>query len=371
MPGNSAHENRATDAKPPEQRAPASDVCVIDVLPQHRFEEERLWRYLQAHLPDFSLPASLRQFQGGQSNPTFLIETATKKFVLRKKPPGKLLPSAHLVEREYRILRALPAQEVPIPPARLLCEDPAVIGTAFYVMDHVEGRVITGVTLPQLSPTERAAVYADLARVAAKLHAVDFRACGLGDFGKPEGYVARQLERWTKQYVASRADANPDMDALIAWLMANQPTRDETAIAHGDFRIGNAILHPTQPRIIALLDWELATLGHPLSDVAYACMFYHMPQGPGIGGGLEGLDLQALGIPAEQEFLDSYCRHSGRTEIPDWTFFLAFSFFRMAAITQGVYSRALQGNAADERAIGYGAAAKIFAAIGRRLAHGG
>lgn len=349
--------------------ASSSDVSVIDVLPQHRFDVAPLWRYLQTHLSDFAQPATLRQFQGGQSNPTFLIETPAKKFVLRKKPPGKLLPSAHLVEREYRILQALPRDEVPLPPARLLCEDASIIGTAFYVMDHVEGRVLTSVTLPQLTPAERGAVYADLARVAARLHAVDYRACGLSDFGKPEGYIARQLDRWTRQYQASRTgeNENEDMDRLIAWLAAQPPPREETTIAHGDFRIGNTILHPTEPRIIAVLDWELATLGHPLSDVAYACMYYHLPP-DGAGKGLAGLDLRALGIPTEREFVATYCRHAGRDALPDWTFFLAFSFFRMAAITQGVYSRALQGNAADERAITYGDTARQFAGIGWQLA---
>jgi aminoglycoside phosphotransferase (APT) family kinase protein len=349
--------------------ARGSDVIVVDVLPQHRFDEAPLWRYLEQRLDGFSGPAQLRQFQGGQSNPTYLIETPTRKYVLRKKPPGKLLPSAHLVEREYRILRALPPEQVPVPRARLLCEDVSIIGTAFYVMDHIEGRVITGVTLPQLTPAERRAVYADFARVAAGLHGVDYKACGLGDFGKPEGYVARQLDRWSKQYVASKTDENPDMDKLIAWLAANQPQRDETAIAHGDFRIGNTIIHPTEPRIIALLDWELATLGHPLADLAYACMYYHMPAGSDVGAGLAGLDLQQLGIPTEDEFLATYRRQAGRDEIPDWRFFLAFGFFRMAAITQGVYARALQGNAADQRAISYGEAAKVFAGIGRSLTH--
>lgn len=346
----------------------ASDVVVIDVLPQHRFDVAPLWRYLEQHLPDFAGPATLRQFQGGQSNPTFLIDTPARKYVLRKKPPGKLLPSAHLIEREYRILKALPADQVPLPHARILCEDAAIIGTPFYVMDHVEGRVITGVTLPQLTPDERSAVYADFARVAAALHGVDYRACGLEDFGKPHGYVSRQLDRWSKQYVASKTDENPDMERLIEWLAANQPARDETAIAHGDFRIGNTILHPTEPRIVALLDWELATLGHPLADLAYACMYYHMPARPDAGGGLEGVDLAALGIPAEDEFLAIYMRHAGRSELPDWDFFLSFSYFRMAAITQGVYARALQGNAADQRAISYGEMAKLFASIGWNLA---
>ena len=351
------------------QTAPvsASDVVLIDVLPQHRVDEAALWRYLSSALADFAGPATLRQFQGGQSNPTYLIDTPTKKFVLRKKPPGKLLPSAHLVEREYRILKGLP-DDFPKPAARLLCEDASVIGTPFYVMDHVEGRVITGVSLPQLTAAERGAIYDDYARVAAQLHSIDFRACGLSDFGKPEGYVARQLERWSKQYLASKTEENEDMNRLLAWLSAHLPANDETAIVHGDYRIGNTILHPSQPRIIAVLDWELATLGHPLSDLAYACMYFHMPAAADGGGGLGGLDLGRLGIPSESEFIAKYCAYAGRGRIGNWPFFLAFSCFRMAAITQGVYARGLQGNAADKRAMLYGDLAKNFAAIGAELA---
>jgi aminoglycoside phosphotransferase (APT) family kinase protein len=359
-------------SEPPSPAStPASDVVIIDVLPQHRLDEPALWKYLQQHLEDFSPPAQLRQFQGGQSNPTYLIETSTKNFVLRKKPPGKLLPSAHLIEREYRILRALPETQVPVPHAHLLCEDPSVIGTAFYVMDHVDGRVITGVTLPNLTPAERRAIYTDYARVAARLHAVDYKACGLADFGKPEGYVARQLDRWTKQYLASKTEENADMTALIAWLSSHLPAKDETAIVHGDYRIGNTILHRTEPRIVAVLDWELATLGHPLSDLAYACMYYRIPASSEGTGGLAGSDIAALGIPSEAEFIDMYSRFSGRERIDDWPFFLAFAYFRMAAITQGVYARALQGNAADRRAILYGEHAKNFAAAGRAMAERG
>ena len=362
MPGPETHTT--TPADRPISDVATSDVVIVDVLPQHRFDEAPLWQYLQQHLDDFELPAQLRQFQGGQSNPTYLIQTPSKKFVLRKKPPGKLLPSAHLIEREYRILRALPDTEVPVPRARVLCEDPSIIGTPFYVMDHVEGRVITGVHLPNLTPSERRAIYTDYARVGAKLHAVDYKACGLSDFGKPEGYVARQLDRWTKQYLASKTEENADMNELIAWLGAHVPANDETAIVHGDYRIGNTILHPTEPRIIAVLDWELATLGHPLSDLAYACMYYRIPPAEQGSGGLDGLDLAALGIPDEQEFLNLYCKFSGRDHIADWPFFLSFAYFRMAAITQGVYARALQGNAADQRAIKYGEHAKGFAAAG-------
>lgn len=354
-----------------DESASASDVILIDALPQHRFDEAALWSYLARNLDDFSEPATLRQFQGGQSNPTFLIETRAKKFVLRKKPPGKLLPSAHLIEREYRILSALPSSEVPIPRPRVLCEDVSVIGTAFYVMDYVEGRVISSPLLPQLAPDERKALYTDFARVAARLHGVDFQACGLGDLGKPSGYVGRQLDRWTKQYLAAKTDQNRTMDRLMAWLATHQPAGEETTLAHGDFRIGNTIIHPTQPRIVALLDWELATLGHPLADIAYACMYYHMPAREDARGGLAGLDLGSLGIPPEAEFLAAYEQQSGRAVTADWKFFLAFSCFRMASITQGVYARALQGNAADQRAIGYGEMAKLFAAIGWKVAQGG
>lgn len=362
MPGPETQPTGSTAAS-----SSASDVSIIDVLPQHRIDEASLWRYLQQHLGDFSEPASLRQFQGGQSNPTYLIQTPGKKFVLRKKPPGKLLPSAHLIEREYRILRALPDMEVPVPRARVLCEDASIIGTPFYVMDHVEGRVISNVTLPNLDPADRRAIYTDYARVAAKLHSVDYKACGLGDFGKPEGYVARQLDRWSKQYLASKTEENTDMNELMAWLAAHLPANDETAIVHGDYRIGNTILHPTEPRIIAVLDWELATLGHPLSDLAYACMFYRIAPSEMGSGGLAGVDIAALGIPEEQEFLQLYCQFSGREHIADWPFFLSFAYFRMAAITQGVYARALQGNAADRRAIQYGEHAKGFAAAGRAM----
>jgi aminoglycoside phosphotransferase (APT) family kinase protein len=346
-------------------------VTLVDVLPQHRFDEVALWRYLAEHLPDFSQPARLRQFQGGQSNPTFLIETPTRKYVLRKKPPGKLLPSAHLVEREFRILRAIPQELVPVPNARVLCEDPAIIGTAFYVMDHVPGRVLAQVSLPAQKPAERSAIYTDFIRVMANLHRVDWRACGLQDFGKPERYVARQVDRWTKQYIAAKTGVDPNMEQLIDWLTARIPADEETTIVHGDYRLGNLLFHPTEPRAVAVLDWELSTLGHPLSDLAYACMYYHMPVGPdGVSGGLVGLDLRAFGIPNEKEFLAAYCRHSGRQEIPHWPFFLAFSFFRMASITQGVYARALQGNAADQRAIGYGDSAKQFSRIGWAIASG-
>ncbi|MFL6620376.1 MAG: phosphotransferase [Povalibacter sp.] len=345
-----------------------SDVRLVEVLPQHRLSEASLWNYLRQRLPGFSADVTLKQFQGGQSNPTFLIETSSAKFVLRKKPPGKLLPSAHQIEREYRILTSLPRDLIPLPTVRLFCDDATVIGTAFYVMDHVEGRVIADPTLPQMSAHERGALYDDFAKLAGKLHTIDFRACGLKDFGKTDSYVERQLDRWTRQYLASKTDDNADMIELMGWLSAHKPAKDETSIVHGDFRLGNTIIHPTEPRIVALLDWELSTLGHPLADLAYACMQYHIPSRRDGRGGLKGLDLTALGIPSEQQFLSVYQQCAGRETIDSWRFFLAFSCFRLAAITQGVYARALQGNAADQRGMEYGATARLFAAIGWQVA---
>jgi aminoglycoside phosphotransferase (APT) family kinase protein len=350
-----------------DSMAHASEAALIDVLPQHRFSEGALWSYLRSRLEDFREPATLRQFQGGQSNPTFLIETPDAKLVLRKKPPGKLLPSAHQIEREYRILTSLPRDEIPLPPVRLFCEDATIIGTPFYVMDYVDGRLMSNPALPQLEPQERSALYANLARLAARLHGVDFRARGLKDFGKTEHYVDRQLDRWTRQYLAAKTDDNADMIELMRWLSAHRPQREQTCLVHGDFRLGNVIVHPSEPRIVALLDWELATLGAPLSDLAYACMYYHMPARRDAKGGLQGLDLDALGIPSEAQMLEIYSTASGR-EVHDWRFFVAFSCFRMAAITQGVYARALQGNAADRRALDYGETSRYFAAVGWQVA---
>lgn len=353
----------------PERAQSASAAVLIDVLAPHRFDERALWRYLEEHLDGFAGPAGLRQFQGGQSNPTFLISTGARRFVLRKKPPGQLLPSAHLVEREFRVLRALASQAVPVPTARLLCEDPSIIGTAFYVMDYVAGRVFTDVSLPGLDRAERSTLYEDFARVLAAIHRVDWRATGLAEFGKPERYVARQVDRWTRQYLASKTDDDPNMSRLIEWLQAHVPAADETALVHGDYRVGNLIVHPTEPRVVAVLDWELSTLGHPLGDLAYACMFYRFPREQ-ILGGLADSDVAELGIPTESDFVAAYRAHARREAPGDMRFFLAFSLFRSAAITQGVYARALQGNAADRRAIEHGRVAKLAAELGWEIANG-
>ncbi len=340
------------------------DVDLTPVRENHRFDEARLDHYLHDSMPNFRGPLTVRQFVGGQSNPTFMLETPAARFVMRKKPPGTLLPSAHAVEREYRIIKALAATDVPVPRAHLLCEDASVIGTSFFVMDFVEGRIMRDPMMPDSNPRERAACYDSMNDVLALLHKVDFRAVGLGDYGRPQAYVQRQLARWTKQYEASKLDEIPEMDQLIDWLNRHVPTEDETSIAHGDYRIENLIFHPIEPRVVAVLDWELSTLGHPLSDLAWASRAYHCP--PGIDGvsSFQGIDLKALGIPGEEEFVAAYCRRVGRARVPDLTFFVAFSFFRGAAIAQGIAMRAKLGNASGPDAALRGAKARQTAEIG-------
>ena len=327
----------------------------------HRFDEARLAEYLKSAIPGFEGPMEVRQFKGGQSNPTYLLTTPGRRYVLRKKPPGKLLASAHQIEREYKVIEALAATDVPVAPALVLCEDPEVIGTAFYVMGHVDGRVLRDPQLPGLDRDERAAIYDSMNDVLAKLHKVDFAAVGLGDFGKPGNYFERQIGRWTKQYELARTADVPAMNRLIEWLPANIPPGDDVAIAHGDFRLENSIFHPTEPRMIALLDWELATLGHPLADLAYNCMPYHIAD-PTMGN-LMGVDFAATGIPSEADYLAAYCRRTGRERIPTWEFYLAFSMFRLASIAQGVYKRGLDGNASSEKAVMYGAVATFLAEL--------
>ncbi len=333
----------------------------------HRFDEARLAEFLGDHLPGIAGPMTVRQFEGGQSNPTFLIETGAGRYVLRKKPPGTLLPSAHLVEREYRVMSALKDSGVPVPAMHLLCEDAGLIGTSFYVMDHVAGRVFRDPSLHGIAPADRAAIYDAMNDTLARLHAVDWRAAGLSDFGKPENYIGRQTDRWTRQYRASQTEEITAMDRLIDWLPANMPAEEEVSIAHGDFRLENLIFHPTEPKVMAVLDWELSTLGHPLSDLAYNCMTYHFPAKGLSFPGLGGLDLTTLGIPAESDYVAAYCRRTGREGIPDRNFFLAFSLFRMAAILQGVYARSLQGNAASEKAAKMGEMPALLAGIAWRI----
>jgi aminoglycoside phosphotransferase (APT) family kinase protein len=327
----------------------------------HRFDEDRLAEYLKGAIPGFAGPLTVTQFKGGQSNPTFLLVTPARRYVLRKKPPGKLLASAHQIEREYKVIEALAKTDVPVAEAILLCEDPAIIGTAFYVMGHVDGRVLRDPQLPGMTRDERAAIYDSMNDVMARMHKVDVNAVGLGDFGKPGNYFDRQIGRWSKQYEAAKTDDLPPMDALMAWLPVNIPPDDQVSIAHGDYRLENTICHPTQPRILAVLDWELATLGHPLADVAYNCMPYHIAD-PTMGN-LMNVDFAATGIPTEAEYLAAYCKRTGRAGIPNWEFYLAFSMFRLASIAQGVYKRGLDGNASSEKAVMYGAVARFLAEL--------
>jgi aminoglycoside phosphotransferase (APT) family kinase protein len=340
-----------------------------NVLPAHRLDEERLWTHLAAQLPGFAGPATLRQFQGGQSNPTYLITTPAQRYVLRKKPPGVLLPGAHLVEREYRILHALRGTRVPVAPALLLCEDVSVIGTAFYVMAFIEGRVCEEVALPRVPATQRRAYYESMIRALAALHNADWRALGLADFGKPDHYIERQVERLSRRPPGPDTDAIPLLDALGDWLRRNLPRDETTTIVHGDFRPGNIIFERDGPRIAAVLDWELATLGNPLCDLAFLCTMYHLPPGTRRFDGLDGLDLAALNIPTEPEMVMGYCRETGRATLPDWRFFLAFAFFRVAALCHSVYARSLAGTAADPEAVHFDAVARLLADTGLGIAH--
>jgi aminoglycoside phosphotransferase (APT) family kinase protein len=325
----------------------------IPVREAHRFDERALDEYLRKHARGYEGPLEVRQFEGGQSNPTFALRVGTRRWVLRKKPPGKLLPSAHAVDREYRVIKALGATDYPVAKAIVLCEDDSVIGTPFYVMEHVEGRIFRDPTLPGVAPAGRAQIYDAMNEALAKLHRVDVAAVGLADFGKPGNYFARQIGRWTKQYELSKVGGPsiPSMDALMAWLPANAPTGDETA------------------RILAVLDWELSTLGHPLADVAYNCLGYHSRSTE--GSTLMGVDSQATGIPSEADYLAAYCRRTGRAKIEHWSFCIAFSLFRLAAIAQGIAARAAQGNAASAAAAGVGAAARGLADRAWEIARAG
>ena len=325
----------------------------------HQLDESALARYLTDHLPEFRGPLVVRQFEGGQSNPTYHLHTPDRDYVLRKKPPGQLLPSAHQVDREYRVMTALRNSSVPVPPTCLLCTEDGVIGTPFFVMACVEGRVFRQPHLPGVAPAERRAMYDDMVDVLARLHEVDFTAVGLGDYGKPGNYYARQVARWGHQYVAAKTDEIVAMNRLMAWLPEHIPPGDETTIAHGDYRVENLIFHPSEPRIVAVVDWELSTLGHPLADLAYNCLTFHLPAEA--LGRTDAAVADWTGIPTEAEYIETYCRRTGRSGIPDWNFYLAFSMFRLASILQGVYARGLQGNAASTYALQRGAAARHIA----------
>jgi len=320
--------------------------------------------WASAHVEGWRGPAHAKKYPTGQSNPTYLIETAHARYVLRRKPPGKLLKSAHMIEREFRVLKALQTCGYPAPRALALCEDESVIGTAFYLMAYVDGRIFWDPALPELSREERAPIYDAMNAALAKLHGVDVAAAGLSDYGKPGSYFARQLQRWTEQYRASETGRIEDMDRLIAWLKQNVPADDgRVALVHGDWRIDNMIFEARSPKLLAVLDWELSTLGHPFADLAYQCMQWRLPHA-GTFRGLAGVDRVAQGLPTEEEYVAAYCRRAGLDHIPDWAFLIAFSFFRVAAIVQGVYKRSLDGNASNpERARQMGAAVPLMAKL--------
>jgi aminoglycoside phosphotransferase (APT) family kinase protein len=329
-------------------------------------DEQRLVAYMQANVEGFRGPVRVLQFEGGQSNPTFHVSDAgNRMYVLRKKPPGKLLPSAHAVDREYRVIKALyDGSDVPVPRPYALCQDDAVIGTAFYIMEFLPGRILADPKMPGISPADRGRIFDSMNDVLARLHNVDYRSVGLADYGREGQYIQRQVTRWSSQYDLSRTDDLEAMENLKKWLPANIPPGDETRINHGDYRLGNTIVHPTEPRVIAVLDWELSTLGHPLADLGYNCMMYHFGEGFGASGGYADTDLKAFGIPTEAGYLAAYARRTNRAAIEHWDFYLAFSLFRLAAIVQGVYKRGLDGNASSETAKNYGDRARVLATLG-------
>lgn len=344
----------------------AAELVTIDnrelgaPLDAHRFDEAALAAYLAEHISGFTGRCKIRQFLGGQSNPTFLVEADSGSYVLRKKPPGKLLPSAHAVDREFRVISALKETGVPVPKAFLLCEDENIIGQMFYVMEYVPGRVFTDREMKACSAAERTAMYESLAQVLGALHATDYREIGLEEFGKPSAYVARQVARWAKQYEASKIEECAAMDNVIAWLGANDPGDDTAAIVHGDFRPGNVIFANDRPAVAAVLDWELSTIGHPLADLGYFLM-PHRLDAEIFSNGIQGMDLDALGIPPESALLEIYAAAAGRERIPNIDFYVTFSLFRLAAILAGVLRRGLDGNASDPRAVEQGRSYKRFA----------
>lgn len=340
------------------------------VAGSHAFDVEALSRWLAAHLPDYAGPLSVEMFKGGQSNPTYKLITPGQTYVMRAKPGpvALLLPSAHAIEREFAVMSGLAGTDVPVARMYALCEDEAVIGRAFYVMEFVEGRVLWEQSLPGMTRAERGAIYDEMNRVIAALHTVDYAARGLAGYGKPGNYFERQIGRWSKQYLASVTQPIAEMDRLIDWLPAHIPAsaRDErTSIVHGDYRLDNVIFHPSEPRILAVLDWELSTLGHPLADFSYHCMAWHIPQETfrGIGG----VDIASLGIPDEQDYIRRYCERTGLATpealAPDWNFYMAYNMFRIAAILQGIAKRVEAGTASSEQARASGARARPMAEL--------
>jgi aminoglycoside phosphotransferase (APT) family kinase protein len=355
---------------------PEANTGTKPVAEQHAFDTAALEAHLVAGLPGFSGPLSVEQFKGGQSNPTYKLLTPSRAYVMRSKPgpAARLLASAHAIEREFTVMRGLAGSGVPVPEMLLLCEDESVIGRAFYIMEHIEGRVLWDQSLPAFDRAGRAAIYDEMNRVVAALHSVDPVAVGLAGYGRPGNYFERQIGRWTKQYLASVTEPIEAMDRLIEWLPAHIPAsaRDESEvrIVHGDYRLDNLVFHPTEARIVAVLDWELSTLGHPLADFSYHCMSWHIP--PGSFRGIGGLDHAALGIPDEKTYVRRYCERTGRADpdavMADWNFYLAYNLFRIAGILQGIAKRVETGTASSAQARQSAAGARPLAEMGWRFA---
>jgi aminoglycoside phosphotransferase (APT) family kinase protein len=340
----------------------ADSSGTTEVRAAHRFDEDALARWMSANVAGFRGPLEIAQFRGGQSNPTYRLATPAARYVLRRKPPGALLPGAHAVEREYRVLAALGAARFPVPRVYGLCTDREVIGTEFFIMDCVEGRVVWDATFPDVPRAERSLYFDAMNETLARLHGLDYRALGLEGFGRTGDYLARQIARWSKQYLAdAEAGRVAALDRLVEWLPLHIPAGDETALVHGDFRCDNLIFHPREPRVLAVLDWELSTLGHPLADLAYHAMMYRVP--PVMTAGLLGADLDALGIPCEAEYLAAYCRRTGRDTIPGYEFFACYNLFRFAAILHGIRGRAVRGTAASSHAREMAANVELFAEL--------
>ena len=363
----------AGEGESPARRANDTDdgSGTVAAPGRHQVDAGALGAWLRGHMPDFAGPLSIEPFEGGQSNPTYKLVTPGAAYVMRTKPgpAAKLLPSAHAIEREYRVLAALAATDIPVARVHVLCEDEAVIGRAFYVMEYIDGRVLWEQSLPGLSSAERTAIYDDMNRVIAALHSVDYAAIGLADYGKPGNYFARQIGRWSKQYQASETEPIEAMNRLIDWLPRNVPEGDESSIVHGDYRLDNLIFDRSEPRIRAILDWELSTLGHPLADFSYHCMAWRIA--PGQFRGIAGLDHAALGIPSERAYVEAYCRRTGRDverTLAHWDFYLAYNMFRLAAILQGIMKRAVEGTASSAQAIEAGRRARPLAEMGWAIA---
>ncbi len=338
------------------------DFSGVGETPEHlAINEAALSDYMRLHVDGFAGPLTVAKFKGGQSNPTYLLTTPQKKYVLRRKPPGKLLPSAHAIDREYRVMTALHAQGFPAPKTHALCEDESVVGTAFFIMDFVDGRIFWDSALPDVEKEERKPLFYALIDTLAELHQVDYNAAGLSDYGKPGNYFERQVARWSKQYKGAETNKIDEMDRLMAWLPTATPKDDATSIVHGDYRFDNTIMHPTEAKTLAVLDWELSTLGHPLADFTYFLMVYFFPRD--VRGGLAGLDLESQGIPGLDDIVRHYCARTGRDGVPALDYCISYNMFRIAAIIQGVYARSLQGNASSPEAKKMGDQVQPLAAL--------